>query len=172
MPRVSRLTPRQARFVEEYLIDLNGAAAIRRAGYKHKNADVMAFQLLGKTLVQDALNAAQRERSARTGITADRVLKEIARVALADLRAVMSWGPNGVVLRESSALSDDDAASVAEVSETWTDNGGGSRKVKLHNKVEALEKLARHVGLYDQKGDTTIIITNPRGGFDGPDQDA
>jgi hypothetical protein len=35
--------------------------------------------------------------------------------------------------------------------------------VKLHDKVAALEKLARHVGLYEERGDTTIVINNPRG---------
>jgi phage terminase small subunit len=163
MPRVNGLTPKQARFVEEYLVDMNGAAAVRRAGYKHSRPDALAYDLLRKQDICDALNAAQRERSARTGITADRVLKEIARLAFADPRAVMAWGPNGVTLRESSELSDDEAAAVAEVSETWTDAGGGSRKVKLHDKVAALEKLARHVGLYEERGDTTIVINNPRG---------
>lgn len=158
-----RLSPKQAIFVEEYLVDLNAKQAAIRSGYSAKTAEVIGYQLLQKTSVRDALQAAQRERSARTGITADRVLKEIARVAFADPRAVMTWGANGVTLRESSELSDDAAAALAEVSETWTDSGGGSRKVRMHNKVEALEKLARHVGLYDQQGDTTILITNQRG---------
>lgn len=161
MPR--ELTPKQARFVEEYLVDLNGAAAVRRAGYKHKRPDALAYDLLRKQEICDALNAAQRERSARTGITADRVLKEIARVAFADPRQVMSWGPNGVALRDSKELSDDQAAAVAEVSETWTDNGGGSRKVKLHDKVAALEKLARHVGLYEEKTVNEIHIERSYG---------
>lgn len=156
--RERRLTPKQARFVEEYIIDLNGAAAARRAGYKHKNADVIAFQLLGKTSVQEALNAAQRERSARTGVTADRVIREIARIAFSDPRSVMSWGPSGVLLKESSELTEEQAAAISEVSENWTDSGGGSRKVKMHDKVAALEKLARHVGLYDDKSDKATIV--------------
>lgn len=163
MSAVKGLTPKQARFVEEYLVDLNGAAAVRRAGYKHKRPDALAYDLLRKQEICDALNAAQRERSARTGITADRVLKEIARVAFADPRAVMAWGPGGVTLRESSELSADEAAAVAEVSETWTDSGGGSRKVKLHDKVAALEKLAKHVGLYDEKNVTEIKIERSYG---------
>lgn len=78
----------------------------------------------------------------------------------------MAWGPGGVALRDSAELSDDEAAAVAEVSETWSENGG-SRKVKLHDKVAALEKLAKHVGLYDDKGDTTIVINNPRSEMGG-----
>ena len=160
---MAKLTPKQARFVEEYLIDLNGAAAVRRAGYKHKRPDALAYDLLRKQEICEALKAEQLERSARTGITADRVIKEIARIAFADPRAVMSWGPNGVTLRESSELSDDEAATVAEVAETWTDSGGGSRKVKLHDKVAALEKLARHVGLYEEKNATEIRIERSYG---------
>ena len=166
MPRVKGLTPKQARFVDEYLIDLNATQAAIRAGYSAKTAEWIGPQLLGKTHVQERINSAQRERSARTGITADRVLKEIARVAFADPRMVMSWGPNGVTLRDSSELSDDAAAAVAEVSETWSESGG-SRKVKMHDKIAALEKLARHVGLYDDKGDTTIVINNPRSEMGG-----
>lgn len=151
------LTPKQARFVEEYIVDLNATQAATRAGYSAKTAEYIGYQLLQKTPVQAAIQAAQRERSARTGVTADRVVKEIARIAFADPRAVMSWGPDGVVLKESSTLTDDEAAMVSEVAETWS-NSGGSRKVKMHDKVAALEKLARHVGLYDDKSDSATIV--------------
>ena len=155
---MAKLTAKQAKFVEEYLLDLNAAAAARRAGYTTKRSEAIGYDLLTKADIQAAVQSAQRERSARTGVTADRVLKEIARIAFADLRAVMSWGPDGVALRNSSDLSDDEAAAVAEVSETWTDSGGGSRKVKLHDKVAALEKLARHIGLYDSETSTVVTI--------------
>ena len=155
---MAKLTAKQAKFVEEYLLDLNAAAAARRAGYTTKRSEAIGYDLLTKADIQAAVQSAQRERSARTGVTADRVLKEIARIAFADPRAVMSWGPDGVALRNSSDLSDDEAAAVAEVSETWTDSGGGSRKVKLHDKVAALEKLARHIGLYDSETSTVVTI--------------
>lgn len=141
------MTPRQARFVEEYLVDLNGTQAAIRAGYSEKTANEQATRLLAKAHIQEAVQAGQRERSARTGVTADRVIQELARIAFADPRKVMMWGPGGVVLRESSELSDDDAAIVAEVSETRSENGG-SIKAKLWSKPDALEKLARHLGLY------------------------
>lgn len=162
MPRVRGLTPMQARFVEEYLVDLNATQAAIRAGYSAKRASEIGYQLLQKTTVQQAIQAHQRERSARTGITADRVLQEIARVAFADPRAVMSWGPGGVALRDSAELSDAEAAAVAEVSETWSENGG-SRKVKMHDKIAALEKLAKHVGLYDDKTVNEIHIERSYG---------
>jgi phage terminase small subunit len=154
------LTPKQARFVEEYLVDLNAAAAIR-AGYSEKMADRIGYQLLEKTRVQAAIEIAQRERSASTGITADRVIAEIAKIAFADPRKVMAWGPGGVQLKDSETLSDADAAIVSEVSETRSDSGG-SLKIKLHIKLDALEKLARHVGVYSQETGQDIVIVNPR----------
>jgi phage terminase small subunit len=138
---------RQQRFVEEYIIDLSATDAAKRAGYSPKQAGFIGYQLLQKTPIQDAIQAAIRARSARTGITADRVVLEIAKVAFADPRRVMSWGPFGVTLIDSSTLTDDDAAMIAEVSETRTKDGGSIR-LKLNSKLDALEKLARHTGIY------------------------
>jgi phage terminase small subunit len=146
----SGLTPKQARFVEEYLVDLNAAAAARRAGYSENRSMEIGYQLLQKTPVQAAIEAAQRERSARTGITADRVIAEIAKIAFADPRKVMEWGPGGVTMKDSKDLTDADAAIVSEVSESIS-QAGSSVKVKLHSKLDALEKLARHVGVYDSE---------------------
>ena len=71
------LTPKQQAFVREYLIDLNGAAAARRAGYKTKNSDELAHQLLGKTWVKAAIQLEMDARAKRTEITADYVLTTI-----------------------------------------------------------------------------------------------
>lgn len=157
------LTAKQARFVEEYLVDLNASAAARRAGYSQKTAEWIGPQLLTKSHVQEYLQSAQRERSARTGITADRVIAEIAKVAFADPRKVMSWGPGGVELKDSESLTDADAAIISEVSESISQSGT-SVKVKLHSKLDALEKLAKHVGVYGgDKGDKVIVIERSYG---------
>ena len=155
------LTAKQTRFVVEYLVDLNAAAAARRAGYSAKRADAIGFDLLRKTEIQSAIELAQRERSARTGITADRVIAEIAKIAFADPRNVMTWGPSGVTLKDSGTLSDADAAIVSEVSESIS-QAGSSVKVKLHSKLDALEKLAKHVGVYSHEIGQDIVIVNPR----------
>ena len=157
------LTAKQARFVEEYLVDLNASAAARRSGYSEKTAEWIGPQLLTKSHVQEYLQSAQRERSARTGITADRVIAEIAKVAFADPRKVMSWGPGGVELKDSESLTDADAAIISEVSES-SSQSGTSVKVKLHSKLDALEKLAKHVGVYGgDKGDKVIVIERSYG---------
>lgn len=75
------LTPKQARFVEEYLLDLNAAAAARRAGYSEKNADSIAAQLLSKAKVFEAVQNAVAARSAKAEITAEYVLENLKRLS-------------------------------------------------------------------------------------------
>lgn len=144
------LTPKQRKFVAEYLVDLNATRAAIRAGYSAKTADRIGPELLGKTCVREAVEAAQKRREKRTEITQDRVLNELARVAFGNSRAVMSWGPGGLVLRDSAELTEDEAALVSEVRETTTKDGG-SMALKTHDKMKALELLGKHLGMFDKK---------------------
>ncbi|MCH8809873.1 MAG: terminase small subunit [Proteobacteria bacterium] len=137
------MTPKQKRFVEEYLVDLNAAAAARRAGY----AKGSAWRLMRHREVGAAIEEAQETRAQRTRVSADRVVTEIAKVAFGDPRRLFSWGPGGVELRESSELTEAEAALVSEVSETRT-SAGGTRRVKLHCKMTALTALGKHLGLF------------------------
>jgi len=149
-----KLTPKQARFVEEYLVDLNATQAAIRAGYSAKTANEQGARLLANVSVRSALSEAMQSRSKRTEITQDRVLKEIAKIAFGDARAVMKWGPGGVRLKESSELTDDEAAFVSEVSES-TSATGGSLKLKTNDKVGALKLLGDHLGMFRQKVEVT-----------------
>src|SRR5579875_2449812 len=88
---MTKLTPKQKRFVEEYLIDLNATQAAIRAGYSAKNADKIGSELLGKTRVAEAIQKAMDERSKRTEITADRVLQELARIAFDDIKNYLEF---------------------------------------------------------------------------------
>ena len=77
----AKLTPKQEKFVQEYLIDLNATQAAIRAGYKPKAAYASGAENLKKPQIQEALTAAMKEREKRTTITADMVLNELAAVA-------------------------------------------------------------------------------------------
>lgn len=79
------LTEKQKRFCEEYLIDLNATQAALRAGYSKKTSDRIASENLRKLEVQEYLKKLMAERSERTEITADNVLKELEKVAFADV---------------------------------------------------------------------------------------
>lgn len=139
------MTPKQKRFVEEYLVDLNATQAAIRAGYSVKRADAIGYENLRKPEIKDAIEKAQAERSVRTEVTMDRVVQELARIAFIDPRRVFRWGPNGVTLIDSDSLTDDEAAIVSEVSETITENGGSVRG-KRYDKIKALELLGKHLG--------------------------
>lgn len=150
MPKARGLTPKQVAFVAEYLVDLNATQAAIRAGYSAKTAGWIGPQLLGKTHIATSIEAGKAARSARVQISADAVLRELGRIAFADPRKVMEWGPDGVRLLSSEDLSEDDAAAVAEVSESTSEHGGSIR-MKKHDKVKALELLGRHLGMFVER---------------------
>lgn len=147
------LTGKQARFVEEYIVDLNATQAAIRAGYSEKTAEVQGHQLLKKTSVCEAVQAAKAERSKRTEITADAVVKELARIGFSDIADFLSFGKGGIRLEESSEV---DTKCLAEVKQTAT-QFGPTISFKLHDKLGALDKLAKHLGIYaPEKHDVTL----------------
>ena len=142
MPESSQpaaLNPRQRVFVEQYLVDLNGKEAAIRAGYTRDAAPVRAAKLLRRLPVRQAVAAAMAARAARTGITAERVIEEYARIAFADWRRFADWGPDHVRFAAKSALTPDDRAAIAEISE----GAKGVRRLKLFDKAAALNSLLR-----------------------------
>ena len=157
------LTAKQKAFVAEYLVDLNATAAAIRAGYSEKRAAEIGYQLLQKTTVQAAIQEALQAREKRTLITQDRVLAELGKIGFSDLKDFVEFGPDGVSLKQDA---DVDGAVVAEVSETATQLGS-SKKIKLHDKMKALELIARHLGMLNDKlaitGEVQYEIKKPEG---------
>ena len=76
-----KLTPKQAAFVHEYLIDLNATQAAIRAGYSQKTANRIATENLSKPVIQEALREAREAREKRSLITVEWVLAQIASIA-------------------------------------------------------------------------------------------
>jgi len=140
-----KLTPKEAAFAAEFIIDLNVTQSAIRAGYSKKTARVIGQNLMRKPRVQKAIEAAQAARAKRTEITQDRVLREYGRLGFSDMRHLMSWDEEGVKLKDSGELSDDVAPSVAEVVQTITKEGG-SLRIKLHDKKGALDSICRLQG--------------------------
>lgn len=150
--KVQELTPKQARFVQEYLIDLNATQAAIRAGYSAKTAEWQGPQLLGKTHVAQAIQEGMKRRSERTEITQDRVLKEVARLAFLDIRKAFNTDGSLKPLHE---LDDDTAAAIAGMDVIEIGGGEDSlsalKKIKLSDKKGALELLMRHMGMLNDK---------------------
>ena len=140
------LTIKQTRFVQEYLLDLNATQAAIRAGYSVRTAASIGHENLRKPEIARAIAEDTGARAARLGITTDRVLEELAKIAFSDIRQVATWTARDLTLKPASELSHDQSAIVSQIAQT----ADGRLSVKLHSKLDALEKLARHLGLYDR----------------------
>jgi phage terminase small subunit len=88
------MTPRQSRFVDEYLCDLVATKAAIRAGYSPRRASEIGYQLLQKTTVQEAISKRMDARALRTGITQDKVLADLEAVKQSAMSMTTDKGGN------------------------------------------------------------------------------
>ena len=149
-----KLTDKQKKFVEEYLIDLNATQACIRAGYSPKTAMEQGYQLLQKTSVQEAIAECIAARSRRTGVNQDRVVLELAKIAFVRMPDVVD--SNGRIKQDASA---DDLSCIESIKYKKSDNEfGGSveREVKIASKIKALELLGKHLGMWNDKLDVNV----------------
>ena len=148
------LNARQLAFLREYLVCRNATQAAIKAGYSEDTAAEQGSRLLRNVQIREAIRAEDERSLEAVRVTRDAIVAELARVGFADPRKLMDWGPGGVILKPSADLSAEEAAAVAEASQTITKDGGAVR-LKLHNKVAALTELAKIAGLYPK--DRVII---------------
>lgn len=154
------LTPKQKRFVAEYLVDLNATAAAKRAGYSQKTAHSIGQENLTKPEIQSAIQEAQTERQQRTEITQDMVLREAAKLAFFDIRKM--FDKNGKPL-DITELDDDTAAAlvgldVQDISDNDGDYVGFVKKYKMADKLRALELLGKHTGAFEKHDAQTAAL--------------
>ena len=142
------LTAKQQTFVEEYLLDLNATQAAIRAGYSKKTARFIGCENLTKPNIAAAVASAMQERSARVQLEADDVLRHLKAIALSNICNYLSYGPNGVVLKDSRGLTDVQSAAIEEVAETVGSKDRRTVTFKLHDKVKAIDMAMKHLGLY------------------------
>ena len=147
---MAKLSRKQQRFVEEYLIDLNATQAAIRAGYSVNNADKIGSELLGKTRVSEEISIAIAERSKRTGINQDRVIEELAKLAFVNVSDVIDVD-TATVLPYAKA---EDLACIQSVKVKRTTKGENTieeREVKFYDKKDSLVQLGRHLGMFKDK---------------------
>lgn len=147
------LTPRQRRFVEEYLVDLNATQAAIRAGYSAKTAEQQGPRVLSYVEVAAAIAAAQAERAKRTQIDADWVLRTLAAEKRADIRDLFDERGNLLPVREWPEVWRTGPVVGLECFEEYAGRGdertavGMVRKVKLADRTRHLELIGKHVGV-------------------------
>lgn len=144
------MTEKQKRFCEEYLIDLNATQAAIRAGYSTASAQQIATENLSKPVIRARIDEALAERSRRTGVTADRVVRELAKVAFVNADNLIDTQTASI--REDASA--EDRACIASV-KVKTSVGGDmditEREIKLCDKLKALELLGKHLGMFTEK---------------------
>lgn len=145
------LTPRQQRFVDECLVDLNGKQAAIRAGYSPNCAEVTASRLLRNAKVAAAVAEARRERAERTAITQDSVVQGLARIAFSDVRDL--FDDDGYPL-PPNRLPDQVRGAVASI--TIGENHR-SMRIRMCDKLRALELLGKHFGLFKDQTPQAVV---------------
>lgn len=175
---VKKLSPKRQRFVNEYLKDLNATQAAIRAGYSEKTAHVQGPRLLGFVDVKAAIDAAITRRNKRLEISQDRIVRELAKVALADIKDYLSFRT------EKTQVGVDDEGSpvfdykpVIELVPSENVDGTIIQEVslsqkgiftfRLQDKLKALELLARHLGMLNDRVQLagSVNLNNPLEGL-------
>lgn len=145
------ISEKQQRFAREYLVDLNATQAAIRAGYSPKTAGCQSHELLKKPEIQEIIAAGAKKAEQRTEITLDRVLNEYARIAFAGMSKFVSIDSDGTPRVDLSKCTPEDLDLLSEV-QTETQQGEDKPvlkvKIKPLDKLNALEKLARHLGVF------------------------
>lgn len=101
---MSKLTTKQQRFVDEYLVDLNATQAAIRAGYSISTANEQGARLLVNVSVQANIQSAMKIRKERTEITQDKVIADIERIKQDAMRLVPDKDGNMTMANHSAAL--------------------------------------------------------------------
>ena len=141
------MTQKQKRFIEEYLIDLNATQAAIRAGYSPDTAQQTGSENLSKPVIRAQIDRAMAERSKRTGVNAERVVQELAKIAFVNAAEVID--PKTATVKED-ALPEATAAIQSVKVKTFGEDGL-EREIKMADKLKALELLGKHLGMFKDR---------------------
>lgn len=158
MPKRSRksgkLTNKQKRFCEEYLVDLNATQAAIRAGYSKHTAGSIGEENLRKPEIKKYVAKLQEKLSKETGITAKMVIDELAKIGFSNIQDFID-SDNSV--KDISDIDRSQAAAVEGVKKIVTEWGEGKKAgkrtaitFKLYDKGAALERLGKHLGVFEK----------------------
>lgn len=153
---MARLTNKQRLFVQEYLIDLNATQAAIRAGYSVESARDIGCENLTKPNIQHEIAVAMAERSKRTGVNQDRIVLELARLALVNMTDIVD---NEGKIKDTAT--EDDLSCIESIKYKSSDSESGwsiEREVKIGSKLKALELLGKHLGMWNDKIDVNVAV--------------
>ncbi|GGO96511.1 terminase small subunit [Stakelama pacifica] len=158
------MTPKQERFVEEYLIDLNATQAAIRAGYSAKTAQEQSSRLLSNVMVSQAIAEAKTNRSEQTGVDAAWLLKRLADESVADVGDL--YNDDGTIkpVKDWPLIWRQGLVAGLEV-ESIGDGAGHVTKLKLSDRVKRLELIGKHIDVQAfreqiaQTGEVRMVVS-------------
>jgi phage terminase small subunit len=162
------LDDRQEKFCREYLVDFNASRAAVVAGYSEKSAKEQGSRMLTSVNIVSRIKEIADELMKKNGDPAQRIIIELQEIAFGDMKDFMEWKDGKIEWKDSKTLGSKTKL-VQEISESYSATGG-SRKIKLHDKLKAFEMLMRYYGLFKDKvqheGEVTakVVITIPSNG--------
>lgn len=160
------LTEQQKKFGREFMKDFNGTQAAIRAGYSVKSAREQAVRLLANVNMQKFIKGLQEKANDKHEGLADEIVAELKKIGFSDIKKYLD---SDNTIKDISQLPPELTTVVESIKKTETEFGddktGGTKtsvQFKLHSKLDALEKLAKYVGLYeaDNKQRGAVITVN------------
>lgn len=151
------------RFADKYFETLNAKESAIYAGFSEDTAKQLGYKLLQRDDIQEYLNKLREEYQKKSGINKQRILDEYSKIAFSDIRELYSGDNQLLDIRQ---IDDNTAGSVSSVEvDEMTDRYGNiigyTKKVKLHNKLAALDSLGKVLGIFEKDNDQSRnIITN------------
>lgn len=156
------LTAKQNLFVKEYLIDKNATQAAIRAGYSEKTAKDIGCENLTKPNIQEAIQKVLNKTHEKLDVTVERIEAEFEKVGFSNMTDFVDWEKSEeaseliLTFKEFKELTPAQKACIAEVSVTKTLTGQKTFKIKLYDKLKALEALGRHKAMFTDKTENTL----------------
>lgn len=150
MGKKLKLSAIREAFCQHYTKHWNATQAAKDAGYKPKWAQNIGYHLVHNSLVKERIAQLTEHSLKEIGITRERVLKELATIAFTNMSDLATWNDSGVRFKPSDEISKNVQASIAEVSEV-VNQAGGTLRLKQHDKVKALETIAKHLRMLTDK---------------------
>jgi len=145
-----KLSKKQEAFVYEYLKDFNATQAYIRAGYKVKNentAAVAAQRLLRNVNIQEKIQKELKKRQKKYEATTENIITELSNIAFSDIFELIDINDDKtIILKSKEQIKQVDRKAVQSIT---YDAKTGSIKIKMHDKLKALELLGKHLGLFE-----------------------
>jgi phage terminase small subunit len=167
---MAKLTAKQQRFCDEYLIDLNATQAAIRAGYSPKGMNKRVSRMMANEGIQAYIKERQKELEERTEITQDSVLHELALIAFAkasdyarvvekdamvevdgNMVPVLDEDGNQVKYRTVEPILTDELTEDQKKAIAVIKKGRDGFEIKPYSKIQALELLGKHLGMFTEK---------------------